>query len=648
MHIYPLLDKSTNLKGFMKSLNFKLKTLLKILCLFIILINFHIIVDKLINLSYEKSSKINNFPIISNSNSNATQFEDLTYDDQVTWGNNITFSINFTYTEDNGTTWDPVLDSNAYCNITIRKPGLSPVLIKTNMTPLGNGIFFKAINSSRLSTNIVYIVTIEGSYPGYPDPNKKFGQLYIFEILTGISMHNYTTLNELTTNEFSLYYNELINVTFKYYNNNTGNSLIADSFTYQWVYGFGSVNLDPRNSDYYTLEINTSTASNVGEYRIDISASLENYTTINYGFDINILMRPTTLNGENGLISLISKIWVQKAINFTFTYRDAESDEIISDLSEATYLWEEYYPDGTVIPGGNRSGTLIQNINKSYTLDFKTELRQVGYYFLVVTLKKVNYIHKNAIINLEIIPRPTSLNGTTLTLTISKDIEFRTAYNFTFEINNALTHSRIGDLDQTFYYWYRTDSNGTILEGPSQNIDLVKDLNDLYILDFNSELKSVGFYRIHVEFHKENYSSRYAIINITISPGLNININSPNPNDTFGLIAPDFELDIIGSYDTIWYTLDNGDTNITVSALNGTINQIEWDKKENGIISIRFYANNSNGFIGYAVVQFTKLISEESSLTVFGYDLMILLGVISIITLTIKKKIFEKGLKKER
>ena len=97
----------------MKSINFKRKTLKKILCLFIILITFHIIFDNLLNTSYVNSSKIDNFLIIRNSNGNATRFEDITYDEDVIWGNNIAFSLNFTYTEDNGTTWNPILDPKA-------------------------------------------------------------------------------------------------------------------------------------------------------------------------------------------------------------------------------------------------------------------------------------------------------------------------------------------------------------------------------------------------------------------------------------------------------------------------------------------------------------------------------------------------------
>ena len=727
----------------MKSLNFKKKNLKKILCLFIILFNFHIIFDKLINKSYEKSSKIEDSLIIRNSNGNATQFKNITYDNEVIWGTNITFSLNFTYTEDNGITWDPVLDPNAYCNITISDIGLTTDLIKTNMTPLGNGIFFKAINSSRLSaggTYKLYYVVIEGSSPGYPDPNPEIMILRINAIPTKISAYNYSTLEELPDKTYTAYYNELINITVKYCNNESGTPLNNAHLTYQWL-GLTPIDIfvDPINKGFYTFTINTSDAQSTGLKIINVIASFENYTTqSNFLIYLNILERKTDLNGQSELVYLNPKVWVQDAHDFMFTYSDANTLETIGDLTIATYIWQELYENGSIIPGRDGSGTLIQYENKTYALDFNTEHQQVGFYYLYVTLQKENYETKSALINLEIIPRPTLINGTTSILTISKDIEFRTAYNFTFEINNTLTHSRIGDLDQAFYYWYRTESNGTILEGPSQNIDLVKDLNDLYILDFNSELKSIGFYRIHVEFHKENYSSRYAIINFTISPPLKININSPSPNDVFGIIAPDFELDIIGSFDAIWYTIDNGDTNITISALSGTINQIEWDKRENDIILIKFYANNSNGFVGYALVQvikFTislkininspspndvfgiiapdfeldiigsfdaiwytidngdtnitisalsgtinqiewdkrendiilikfyannsngfvgyalvqviKFVSEQPSPKVFGYDLMILLGVISIITLTIKKKIFERGLKKE-
>lgn len=73
---------------------------------------------------------------------------------------------------------------------------------------------------------------------------------------------------------------------------------------------------------------------------------------------------------------------------------------------------------------------------------------------------------------------------------------------------------------------------------------------------------------------------------------------------------PSFEITIDeGIEDSMWYTLDNGITNITFSGLTGFINNIEWFGTENGPIDIRFYANDSKGYIGTITVQVTKEVS---------------------------------------
>ena len=72
-------------------------------------------------------------------------------------------------------------------------------------------------------------------------------------------------------------------------------------------------------------------------------------------------------------------------------------------------------------------------------------------------------------------------------------------------------------------------------------------------------------------------------------------INSPSENKVFGTTAPDYSLTILGSYEDVWYTLDNGITNINISSLTGIINQTEWDKKEDGPVIIEFYTNNTFG-----------------------------------------------------
>jgi hypothetical protein len=84
-----------------------------------------------------------------------------------------------------------------------------------------------------------------------------------------------------------------------------------------------------------------------------------------------------------------------------------------------------------------------------------------------------------------------------------------------------------------------------------------------------------------------------------------ITINSPNPNQLFGIAAPTFNVYLQNADDTYWYTIDNGVTNYTFVS-NTTINQIAWDGEGNGTVTIRFYANDSAGNIGWSEVTVRK------------------------------------------
>ena len=103
-----------------------------------------------------------------------------------------------------------------------------------------------------------------------------------------------------------------------------------------------------------------------------------------------------------------------------------------------------------------------------------------------------------------------------------------------------------------------------------------------------------------------NYQSdvRYFSVD-TGSP--DITITTPSQNEFFGVVPPNFEISILKpNISKIWYTLDNGITNITSAGLTGTINQIEWEKKGGGPVTIRFYANDTLGFEGYSEVTVNK------------------------------------------
>ncbi len=86
-----------------------------------------------------------------------------------------------------------------------------------------------------------------------------------------------------------------------------------------------------------------------------------------------------------------------------------------------------------------------------------------------------------------------------------------------------------------------------------------------------------------------------------------IMINSPSFNEIFGIIAPSFNISINESnLDSMWYTIDNGLTNITFNEFTGVIDQREWDKKGIGPIILTFCANDTFGKIGFQSVSIEK------------------------------------------
>jgi len=90
-------------------------------------------------------------------------------------------------------------------------------------------------------------------------------------------------------------------------------------------------------------------------------------------------------------------------------------------------------------------------------------------------------------------------------------------------------------------------------------------------------------------------------------------INSPGVFDLFGINAPSFNVEIVDSsgINLRWYTIDNGLTNITFTS-NGTINQGLWSLQGNGTITIKFFATDLKGNLGFSEVVVRKDIDPPS------------------------------------
>lgn len=328
----------------------------------------------------------------------------------VSRGQTMAFSVYFSFS-DNGLAgpWTADDGSSSLLTCFIKSIELGyPTLYQKDMTPLGNGNFTVDIDSTLFSAGYYgksYLAVISGQKEGYKKADDLSFIFTITPIPTGMTLHNYTTLSLLPTNEVSQYYNEIINVTLRYYDANLDSSLIAEIFTFDWDYGSGSVNPDPMNPGYYTIEIDTGDATNVGKYRIEVTVGRENYSKIdNFGFYLNILSRPTTINGEEGILYLSQDIYIFKELNFMFEYEDAMSSNYISNLDEMSYLLQKLDENGVPIPGTSEIGTLNEGIDV-FILDLDTESREDGEYSIIVTLNKMNWDLKIAIISLTIMKR---------------------------------------------------------------------------------------------------------------------------------------------------------------------------------------------------------------------------------------------------
>ncbi len=155
----------------------------------------------------------------------------------------------------------------------------------------------------------------------------------------------------------------------------------------------------------------------------------------------------------------------------------------------------------------------------------------------------------------------------------------------------------IGDSNGVDTMWYTLNNgidipftgNGTISQ------------SDWFICDYGSI--SIKFYA-NDSLGNEDFSE--VIVQKELSPP-SIIINNPISDQLFGVIAPIYNVEItdFNGIDTMWYSLDGGLTNI-IFTTNSSINQTIWDTFGDGNITIRFYANNSIGIIGFSEVSIVK------------------------------------------
>ncbi len=335
-----------------------------------------------------------------------TAFNSSYGDIEAFWGDNLFYWGHFLFTDDGWKTDDNVIKPPGRVYLNIKLTATGELLITKELDYISNGNFTITVNSSILSAGnnyVYYTFELEGYHPTYDNPTPVSYLVKVKAIPTTIASYNYESRLLLTDNLYAQNYEELVNITIAYNISATGEPLIGATVIYSWDFGSGTLESDQIWEDYFTAAINTADALSTGIKIISVSASYENYSLAPLTIYLNVLKRSTTLNNQSGLVYSNPKIWVQDAHYYNFTYRDAKTTNIISNLDMVLYSWQELDENGNVIAGKSGSGTLTQNVdNTTYTLDFNTELRPVGFYQMYITLGEENYEEKFALINLEI------------------------------------------------------------------------------------------------------------------------------------------------------------------------------------------------------------------------------------------------------
>ncbi len=333
----------------------------------------------------------------------------IDYENEVLWGETFYIVFNFTW-EKPGFTAQLATPTEILVQILDGEgdPFSTLTNIKNDIVELSAGVFNYSFITTKFSLigNTYYFIKITANYENYV-PSELQKQLYIEPLPTSMTVHDYS-FNPIT--EISGFYGEKINVTVRY-NDDSDNSLKGARLNYEWksdpvkIVDSGDINTDPRDDSYYTFELDLSLA-NADTYFLEISAILENYSTQENFYFLEVKPRTTNINGVEKLILITKNINVDEDEGYIFTFEYNDTLKVptqrIGDLDTYSYFWYKLDDDGNPITAASEDTDLIATDDNRYVLDFDTENQAVGSYKLIVTLEKQNYETSSAIIDLKI------------------------------------------------------------------------------------------------------------------------------------------------------------------------------------------------------------------------------------------------------
>jgi len=319
-----------------------------------------------------------------------------------------------------------------------------------------------------------------------------------------------------------------------------------------------------------------------------------------------------SLEGFNKNTIYTAFIETSQPVNFTISFNTINSRIITYETQgQVKYI---------IIEKPDIHGNVQYNSNlRNYIQTIDTSLlERTDQYQIKFTVIKENYFSSEKYLNLIVKNRLTLINDSSELFRIKKHVYIKDAINFTFSYKDAFKGTKIIDLDEQYYRWEKYDSENNIID--SGEGTLITSIDNLYILDFNTETLTAGEYFLLIILNKDNYESKMGFFTLYIEKReIKYNLSDNFIKNQVGVVK--------GNIIPIEIHLTDptkGNIPLMNATIKLTINNItyEFGELENGMYILNYPTSNVNAFFTSktftGIINITKedYISEEFAITV--------------------------------
>ncbi|MBD3215567.1 MAG: hypothetical protein GF311_23355 [Candidatus Lokiarchaeota archaeon] len=220
-----------------------------------------------------------------------------------------------------------------------------------------------------------------------------------------------------------------------------------------------------------------------------------------------------------------------------------------------------------------------------------------------------------------------------------------------FNVDSTLPSVSIFSPEAKLYGYSNIDINCTCSDpsGVLQVIAEINNLNNVSLTYGSGNHYSYTGYAFNDGFHTvriyatDNHGNMNDQVSVSFSVDTTspiIIIDEPTINSEYPA-APGYDITVTDpNLNQVWYTIDGGLNNVTISSFTGAIDSTLWNSLPNGQVTITFYANDDVGHINSeSVIVFKDTPSVSPGIP--GFDILLMLGISIMITFVILKKKFK-------